>query len=178
MPEASYTIITSFEKKRIADITGGIDSDKDVKHRIWHKSIIALGNVIGGADTSSVLPGDFIIPCDKSTQQPISIVLESLDLFAATDSVHTTPTKETQTPMTDLSDLPGVRSYSASMRFSVDVDGEEKKEVNLDLSNDVYFVTAHPCVSSSHMDILKSPSSPSFKVSEQPRLSGTPTGRA
>lgn len=161
---------------RNADKIACAESDKDVKPRLWHKSTIERdGHVIGGADSSSVLPGDFIIPSDESIQQPLLIKLESLDLFAATDSVHTTPTKETPTPLTDTSEPSGIRSYSASMRFSVDVDGEEKKEVNLDLSNDVYFVTAHPCVSSSHLNLLKSPTSPSFPV---PGSSGTPAGRA
>lgn len=166
-------------KRGNADRPGFEDGKKDAKPRIWHKSAIERdGNVIGGADSSSVLPGDFIIPSDESTQQPLLIKLESLDLISATDSIHTTPTKETPTPMTNVSEQPRIRSYSASMRFSVDIDGEEKREVNLDLSHDVYFVTAHPCVSSSHMDVLKSPTSPAFNIPGQPGSSGASTGRA
>lgn len=51
------------------------------------------------------------------------------------------------------------------MRFFVDVDSGESKEINFELKHDVYFVTAHPCVSSPHMEILKSPTSPSFHSS-------------
>jgi hypothetical protein len=116
-----------------------------------------------------VLPGDFVLPSDESSQQPLSIKLESLNLFAAAESVHDTPTKETATPLSDMSEPPEIRTYSAMMRFSVDADGEEKKEVNLALSNDVHFVTAFPCVSSSHTDLLKSPTSPSFNILEQSR---------
>ena len=161
---------------RFADIRTCAESDKDVKARIWHKGAIERdGHVIGGADSSSVLPGDFILPSDESPQHPLLIKLESLDLFAATDSVHTTPTKDTQTPLTDISEPPRIRTYSAMMRFSVDADGEEKKEVNLALSNDVYFVTAFPCVSSSHTNLLKSPTSPSFQMPEQSRTGSSGT---
>jgi hypothetical protein len=159
--------------RRYADIDC-IESDKDIKPRIWHKAAIEReGNVIGGAESSSVLPGDFIIPSDESNQPPLLIKLESLDLFASTDLVDATPTKETPTPLSDMSEPPGIRSYSAMMRFSIDADGEEKREVSLALSNDVYFVTAFPCVSSSHMGLLKSPTSPFF---DQPSttFAGTP----
>ncbi|KAG0651665.1 hypothetical protein D0Z07_1625 [Hyphodiscus hymeniophilus] len=153
------------------------ESHRDAKPRIWHKSAVERdGHIIGGADLSSVLPGDFIIPSDESIQAPLLIKLESFDLFATTDSTHTTPTKETPTPVSDMSELPSIRSYSAMIRFSVDVDGEEKREVNLALSNDVYFATVFPCVASSHMNILKTPTSPSFKSHEQPGSSATHLG--
>ena len=146
------------------------DGDKEAKPRIWYKTAIERdGHVIGGADSSSVLPGDFVLPSDESSQQPLSIKLESLDLFAAAASVHDTPTKETPTPLSDMSEPPEIGTYSAMMRFSVDADGEEMKEVNLALSNDVHFVTAFPCVSSSHTGLLKSPTSPSFHIPEQSR---------
>jgi hypothetical protein len=159
---------------RLTDTLSSIGSDKDAKPRIWHKAAVERdGHVIGGADSSSVLLGDFILPSDESSQQPLWIKLESLDLFAATDSVETTPTMDTPTPLTDTSELSGIRTYSAMMRFSVDGDGEEKKEVNLALSNDVHFVTAFPCVASKHTDLLKSPISPSFQIPETSRA-GSP----
>ena len=46
------------------------------------------------------------------------------------------------------------------MRFSVDIDGEDQKEVNVDLKYNIYFVTAFPCISSQHSEVLKSQSSP------------------
>ena len=47
------------------------------KPRIWHKSAIERdGNVIGGADSSSVLPGDFILPPDDVSLVPMATNLE------------------------------------------------------------------------------------------------------
>ncbi len=48
--------------------------------------------------------------------------------------------------------------YSAMIRFLIKFEGEERKEINIALNHDVLFVTAHPCVPSPYMDILKSPS--------------------
>jgi hypothetical protein len=109
-----------------------------------------------------VLPGDFILPSEASVQtQALAVKLESLDLFAAVDSVHTTPTKNISTDLTEITETAGIQSYSAVMRFSVDGDGEESKEIHLELRRDVHFVTAFPCVSSHHTEMLKSPKSPS-----------------
>ena len=161
---------SSHFERRFTDEFIRTDGDKEAKPRIWHKTAIERdGHIIGGADSSSVLPGDFVLPLDESSQQPLLIKLESLDLFAAAESVHDTPTKETPTPLSDMSEPPEIRTYSAMMRFSVDTDGEEMKEANIALSNDVHFVTAFPCVSSSHTDLLKSPTSPSFHIPEQSR---------
>lgn len=143
-----------------------IGSDKSKRARIWHKARIEHdGNVIGGADTSSVLSGDFIFPSEDCmhSSQALAIKLESLDLFAAADSIHTnTPTQENPTPLSEVSDAPTIQSYSAMMRFSVDVDGGEKKEISIELKHEVNFVTAFPCVTSNHTELLKSPTSPSF----------------
>jgi len=145
------------------------------KPRIFHKTAIEHdSNVIGGADASSVLPGDFILPSEESTQkQALAIKLESLDLFVAAESVHTTPTKDDPTPLSNFSETPGIQTYSALMQFSVDSDGEDKKEINLELRHDVKFVTAFPCVSSPHAEILKSPTGSSF-AGQSPQYS--PTG--
>jgi hypothetical protein len=110
-----------------------------------------------------VLPGDFILPSEESSlSQALAIKLESLDLFAATESVHSTPIKETPTPLSDISDAPKIQTYTAMMKYSVDADGEDAKEINLELRHDVHFVTAYPCVSSHHTEMIKSPTSPSF----------------
>jgi hypothetical protein len=163
------------------DISNSIESDQGVKPRIWQKAIVEReGNVIGGADPSSVLPSDFIIPSEESTQKSLSIKLESLDLFNLSDSIEITPMNDTPTPLSDVTKSPEIRNCSAIMRFSVDVngEGEDKKELNLALLNDVYFVTASPCVPSSHMYILKTPGSPTFQALEQHRSSGTIIGTA
>lgn len=124
--------------------------------------------MIGGADASSVLPGDFVLPSDESVQKPLAVTFESLDLFASADSVHTSV--EETTPLTGVSDdSPRIQTYSAMLRFVVEAEGEEKKEVNVALSHDPYFVTAHPCIPSTHSDVLKSPTTPSFHtVNESP----------
>jgi len=141
---------------------------KDQKARIWHKSAIEHdGNVIGGADPSSVLPGDFIIPSEETTQQnAMSVMMESLDFFASDNSTSTTPMNETPDESV-LSEAQTIRTYSAMIRFSVDVDGEKKRQVNLELKYNVQFVTAFPCVTSPYTDMVRSPTSPSFQSSQQ-----------
>lgn len=142
----------------IADSSG-----KESKPRIWRKtSVERRGHIIGGADLDSVLPGDFILPSDESIQIGLAVNLESLDLFAAVDSLPETPNNETETPLSDLNETPVIKTYNAMMRFSVQADGEDLKEVNLSLSKDVFFLTAHPCITSQSTEVLKSPNSPSF----------------
>jgi hypothetical protein len=125
--------------------------------------------VLGGADSSSILPGDFILPSDESTQPPLSVTFESLDLFAADEPLEGTPGEEsiiTQTEHTDTTDLPSIQTYSGMMRFSIVSDGEDKKEIDVAITHDIQFVTAHPCISPPLSDILRSPTSPSFHSSE------------
>lgn len=106
---------------------------------------------------SSLLPADFSIPIDESTQPLLDVTFQSLDLFSAVDSVHSTPTAER--PPTSASeqsyDVPGIQTYSAVAKFSV---GEEKKEINLGLNYDVHFVTAFPCIPNPQMEVLQEPS--------------------
>jgi hypothetical protein len=123
--------------------------------------------VIGGADTSSVLPGDFTFPSDESIQRALSIKLESLDLVA-TNAVHTTATKDPSTASSEFSEAPAIPTYSAEMRFSVDADGEGTDEINLSLKYDTRFVTAHPCVAMQYTELLKSPTSSAFRVPDRP----------
>jgi hypothetical protein len=125
--------------------------------------------VIAGADPSSVLPGDFLFPADDSSQQPIAVTLTSLDLFASLDSVHSeTPTKELPTPSTNVTEPAEIQTYSALMQFSVVVNGEDVKALDVALSHDVFFATAHPCVPSSHVDtLLRLSRSPSSQAAEQ-----------
>ncbi len=109
-----------------------------------------------------------MLPSDASIQPLISITLESLDLFSAADgSSESTPVGET--PMSEITELPGIQTYSAMMRFSVRIDKEDEKELNVALTHDVHFVTAHPCVPSPHSDLLRisaSPTSPTFQDSQ------------
>jgi hypothetical protein len=138
---------------------------KSSKPRLWHKAVIEHdGSVVGGADTSSVLPGDFIFPSDASHQAALSITFESLDLFSTAESVHSGSLDE-PSPLSEAdSDTANIQTYSAMMRFTSVAEGEERKEVNVSLMHDVYFVTAHPCIPSQHADILKTATSPSFRA--------------
>ncbi|KAH7308787.1 hypothetical protein BKA65DRAFT_519910 [Rhexocercosporidium sp. MPI-PUGE-AT-0058] len=141
-------------------------SQKSSKPRLWQKQAVEHdGHLIGGADFSSVLPGDFILPSDEASQIAISVTFNSLDLFAAADSGHATPTDDKPTPLSDISLPPTIKTYSAMMRFTIVSAGEEKKEVNVALNHDIHFVTAHPCMPSPHIDILKSAMSPAFTLS-------------
>ena len=138
-------------------------SQKTSKPRLWQKQAVERdGHLIGGADLSSVLPGDFILPSDEASQIAISVTLESLDLFEATDSGYETPTEDKSTPLSDISLPPAIKTYSAMMRFTIVSAGEEKKEVNIALNHDIHFVTGHPCAPSQHIDILKTATSPPF----------------
>ncbi|KAH7409625.1 hypothetical protein BKA64DRAFT_742685 [Cadophora sp. MPI-SDFR-AT-0126] len=160
-------------------------SQKSGKPRLWQKQNVEHdGHVIGGADFSSVLPGDFILPSDESSQTAISVTFESLDLFTATDSGQETPTEDKSTPLSEVSLAPSIKTYSAMMRFTIVASGEDKKEANVALNHDIHFVTAHPCIPSPHVDILKtamSPAlvpSPSSRSGNQDAITGHPLHKA
>lgn len=156
-------------------------SEEDVRKtgkqaRIWGKAAIEReSSVLGGSDPDSVLPADFIIPYENQykTQPPtISVEMKSLDLTAPLDSLHTTPTLEVVSPFTDASTFPEIKTYTPSIKFNVTIwEDDEDREYTFSLAKDVYFVTAHPCVPSHHVRILKSPSSPTI---QQIDLSGHP----
>lgn len=167
--------------------------------RLWGKlSIERESAVLGDADPSSVLPADFILPFENiypdGPPPSLHIELRSLDLFAPVDSVHTTPTEEhsSQTLPTPFSDAstatrapPEIHTYPAAIAFSVTststpltADASQspvvtENEYTFALTNDIHFVTAHPCVPSQHVRILKSPSSPTI---QQIDLSGSSLG--
>lgn len=134
------------------------------------------GHILGGADISSALPGDFVLPSDEPSEEALSVTFLSLDLFAIEDSISTTPTRDTETPLsqeTELGQVQKIKIYSAMMRFSMQVEGESMREINLSLTNDVYFLTAQPCVSS-QSTVPHSPTSPSFHASHGYKASENP----
>ncbi|KAK4187315.1 hypothetical protein QBC35DRAFT_237387 [Podospora australis] len=157
------------------------DSTEDARHvdrkaRIWGKRAIEQeSNVLGDADPNSVLPADFIIPFEniyKDRAPPmIRVELKALTLYAPVDSVRTTPTETFgATPMSNSTCAPEIHTYPAAVSFTVtDIDTDEETEHVYALSKDVNFVTAHPCVPSQHVKIMKSPSSPTI---QQVDLSG------
>ncbi|KAK4457515.1 hypothetical protein QBC42DRAFT_278864 [Cladorrhinum samala] len=143
----------------------------DKKARIWGKHAIEReSNVLGDTDPSSVLPADFIIPFENiykdKTPPMLNIELDALKLWAPVESVHTTPTEEYgATPLTERSQaVPEIRSYAGAVSFTVtDIETGEEKEYTFNLAKDINFVTAHPCVPSQHVKIMKSPSSPTIQ---------------
>lgn len=125
------------------------------KPRLWRKNEVEKdGHIIGGAEISSVLPGDFVLPSDGSMNSAMSVRLESLDLFNFESTVPPTTDEKPTSPFSQLSFAPVMKTYSAMMRFTIETDGKPSREVNVALNHEVYFVTAHPCIPSSHVEIL------------------------
>lgn len=146
------------------------------KARIWAKMAVEKdSNVLGDADPSSVLPADFIIPFENvyrdKTPPTLLIELEALKLWAPADSVQTTPAEDNAaTPFSELSRPAQICTYPAEISFTVtDLDTYKTHQHTYSLAKDVNFVTAHPCAPSSHVKILRSPSSPTI---QQVDLSG------
>ncbi|KAK8005267.1 hypothetical protein PG990_011304 [Apiospora arundinis] len=141
------------------------------KARLWGKTIVEReSDVLGDADPSNVLPADFIIPHENHYAEPppsnIRIELRSLDLLAPVDSAHSTPTteKDMMTPFSDFSTVSEIHTYPATTSFTMTHDSlEQGEDVDFALAKDVYFVTAHPCVPSSRVKLLKSPTSPTIQ---------------
>ncbi|RYP45204.1 hypothetical protein DL769_011476 [Monosporascus sp. CRB-8-3] len=140
------------------------------KARLWGKTVIEReSDVLGDADPSNVLPADFVIPYENQYLTPppsnIRVELKSLNLSAPVDSVRPTPLLMKQAAQSpDASKLPVICTYPASVAFTITHDGiEQQQELNIALSSDVYFVTAHPCAPSSRVKFLKSPTSPTIQ---------------
>ncbi|KAK8102777.1 hypothetical protein PG984_015923 [Apiospora sp. TS-2023a] len=140
------------------------------KARLWGKTIVEReSDVLGDADPSNVLPADFIIPLENQYAEPppsnIRIELKSLDLLAPVDSAHSTPTTErNMTPFSDFSTVSEIHTYPATTSFTITHDSlEQGEDLDFSLTKDVYFVTAHPCVPSSRVKLLKSPTSPTIQ---------------
>ncbi|KAL1843936.1 hypothetical protein VTJ49DRAFT_6879 [Mycothermus thermophilus] len=144
----------------------------DKKARLWGKKAIEReSDVLGDADPGSVFPADFIIPFEnvyRDKMPPfLDIKFQALDLRGVGGSVHSTAAEDdSATAMSDLT-TPSrrqIQTYAAAATFTVtDVDSEETKEYTFGLSMDINFVTAHPCVPSHHVKIMKSPSSPTIQ---------------
>ncbi|KAI0172475.1 hypothetical protein GGR52DRAFT_408980 [Hypoxylon sp. FL1284] len=142
------------------------------KARIWGKSGIEReSDVLGDADPSNVLPADFIIPYENaylnSPPSNIRVELRSLNLPSQMDSVSTTPTAEKSfnlLPDSGKENGREIHTYPASVTFAMSHDTLDQEESHhFALSNDVYFVTAHPCVASSYVKYSKSPTSPTIQ---------------
>lgn len=126
--------------------------------------------VLGDADPSSVLPADFIIPYENiyrdKTPPNMWIELKSLNLLSPVGSMTSTPSSGINgvTPSSDTSRPQEILNYTASLAFMVALeDTGEEKEYVFTVAKDINFLTAHPCVPSQHVRILKSPSSPTIQ---------------
>ncbi|KAI5867571.1 hypothetical protein GGS23DRAFT_602611 [Durotheca rogersii] len=142
------------------------------KARIWGKTTIEReSDVLGDADPSNVLPADFIIPHENTYGRPppsnIRVELRSLDLGASLGGVGAAPnTDEGVSLISDSNGEKGqeIQTFPASITFTISHDTLDQDEHHsFSLSNDVYFVTAHPCVASNHVKYFKSPTSPTIQ---------------
>jgi hypothetical protein len=135
--------------------------------RIWKKQVVERdGYVLGDGDASTALPGDFRLPFDDIRDNDnLEVMLESLDLSATVQSMRDTPSGENPIPMTKTIEGPTIKSYTASMAFAVSSTAGGVRNMTFDLSHDVHFVTAHPCIPSQHAkNILDSSTSRSFRI--------------
>ncbi|CAN8100644.1 unnamed protein product [Discula destructiva] len=161
------------------------DVKKTGKHaRIWSKLAVEReSSVLGGSDRDSVFPADFIIPFENcySTPPPtISVELVSLNLAEPLlNSVQTTPTIEVATPFSYESVVPELKTFTPSITFNVTTwEDDEDQEHTVHVVKDVNFVTAHPCVPSHHVKIIKSPSSPTIQQIDLTGHSGSGSSRS
>lgn len=120
--------------------------------------------MLGNADPSSVLPADFIIPTENAYLEPppaTSIELQSLVFAAVRDSLDTPP-DEREIGLAGDALRYKISTYTSAITFRASTNGEDA-EYSFPLSNDVYFVTAHPCAPSQYVKYVKSPSSPTIQ---------------
>ena len=125
--------------------------------------------MLGDVNIDDVLPADFIIAFENTykTTPPkkMTINFQALTLFspAATPKEMSAGEKMQASSFNDKRQLRETGTYLASMRFWVTTDQSAWKELTFSLSNDINFVTAHPCVPSHHVKIMKSASSPTIQ---------------
>ncbi|KAI0998400.1 hypothetical protein K3495_g9795 [Podosphaera aphanis] len=136
---------------------------KGSKARIWHKnSIEKRSDVIASTDPSSVLIGDFTLPLDKPILTPLSINLLSLELNPTS---QITPAEREYPLSSPKNEVPETPTFSPTLRFLIKTTGERDTEFRIKLAYDVHFVTVHPCIPPKNIDILQSPTNPSFPES-------------
>ncbi|CAK7206668.1 hypothetical protein SEUCBS139899_009472 [Sporothrix eucalyptigena] len=160
--------------------------------RIWGKAAVEReSSVLGDADPEMVLPADFVIPYEavykQVPPQNTRIELQRFQLYSLQD-----PNRPLQKPgdgsiqpaerhaddgasITSVScDTGGAgeaagttrwraEPYAAETTFVVSTDGGAERVLKYNLSYDIYFVTAHPCVPSQRVKVVKSPSSPTIQ---------------
>ncbi|EFW99160.1 hypothetical protein CMQ_5581 [Grosmannia clavigera kw1407] len=143
--------------------------------RIWGKAAIERGSyVLGDADPASVLPADFVIPFETTyKEQPpahTQIELRRFELSDNSESAAEGQDHEIRPKETGNSTKAGsgtakasIFKSAAAVSFGLSSDGGPEKAYTYTLLYDIYFVTAHPCVVSQRVKVLKSPSSPTIQ---------------
>ncbi|POS88276.1 hypothetical protein EPUL_000894 [Erysiphe pulchra] len=139
---------------------------KSKKTRIWHKKTVErYGSIIAGADSSSILKGDFVLPSEKPIYPPLNVKFLSLDMFASDDRIK--PMYGTDSFVESLNDDRFENSefplFSSTMRFLVESATHYQTDLSIDLAHDIFFVTAHPCISSGNTETLLNSTNSSFQ---------------
>ncbi|KAL1909384.1 hypothetical protein Sste5344_004779 [Sporothrix stenoceras] len=146
--------------------------------RLWGKAAIEReSNVLGDADPESVLPADFVIPYEAIYKQVppknTRVDLQKFHLYSPQDP-NRPPRKAgdgsiepaERDPEDDADSTASknrVSPYTAETSFVISSDGGPGRILKYNLSYDIYFVTAHPCVPSQRVKVVKSPSSPTIQ---------------
>jgi hypothetical protein len=143
------------------------------KARIWKKHEIERdGHVLGDGNAATALPGDFTIPVDDVRDaDKLDVTLSSFELSTAVESVPDTPT-------TEVVESRAIRRCHGSLIFDISSIGGGERNMTFDLTYNVQFVTAHPCIPSPHhKSILNTPTAPSIQIpNPAPDADGTKLG--
>jgi len=94
-----------------------------------------------------------------------------LDLFTTVDVIDDTPSDEKPAPMSEATEttaIPEIKSCSVMMTFTIKSLDGDSRDLSFNISYDVHFVTAHPCIPSHNTNLLNSPASPLFQVPKTP----------
>ncbi|PHH82042.1 hypothetical protein CDD82_7190 [Ophiocordyceps australis] len=142
------------------------------KARLWgKKKIERQSSILGDLSDEDVLPVDFIVPHEnRYAKAPASVEVELLSLHLATPAgwaAARPPSDVAATLSATLSGsaarAPELSSYPASVRFWIRIAGVTEGEFVYALKYDISFVTAHPCVPSHRVKMLKSATSPTIE---------------
>ncbi|PHH63529.1 hypothetical protein CDD81_5716 [Ophiocordyceps australis] len=145
------------------------------KARLWgKKKIERQSSILGDLSDEDVLPADFIVPHEnRYPKAPASLEVELLSLHLGTlgGSVAATSQSDVAATLSGSAEKASEPSwYPASVSFWITIDGVAAGEFVYALKYDISFVTAHPCVPSHRVKMLKSPTSPTI---EQIDVSGS-----
>ncbi|RKF56142.1 putative helicase-like protein [Erysiphe neolycopersici] len=136
------------------------------KARIWHKKTVErCGSIIAGADPSSILKGDFVLPSEKPIYPPLTVKFLSLDMFASDGNIkHIYETDLfVESLNNDTIEKTEIPLFSSTMRFLVESATHYQTDLSIDLTHDVFFVTAHPCTPPKNTESLLNSTNSSYQ---------------